>query len=1600
MQYSVRLVSIVTGIVVLFAGYCLSLSADEPVPANPLQNLLQKVFQAKQAPTRPAVEKPADGKKKAPTKKTDPKDLRDEIDARLPISRELTGPISELETLIQQQKWEKALNNLQELTEFTIINHKFLMKEDSFHRNAQGQLISTRAAFLELLKQFPQEYRDRFSENNQLQAEQLLKDAQKSNQLSDDALLANWFFHTPAGHQAVDYLGTVHMDRGEFAMAAYRFESLFAANAPLTESIRWKTKAALAYQLTGQADKAKAMILQIQPEQTDLTSRKTRELHAIVKNSISAKQPLLKEYWQHNDSTVRTGASAYTQPLLLPRWRVPITEHQPIIETIGMLNADLKNSSRALIPASVPITVKGKVIFRTLNGIRIVDQSSGETLWQTQVDISAEEILSLGPQQYQYYPYNYSSSQSADYHPLTSLLYRDLVYGTLSSDGERLFALENLAVLSNANPGSYTYSSRPNDPYRRNWDTNKITAYDIDSGRPLWEIGDAENNEVFDLPLAGHFFFGVPVVGGNNLYVIGEKEREIRLHVLNRTTGRPIWSQLLAYADISIDRDIGRRWWSAQANVQSGVIVCPTTLGWLVAIDSVNHRLLWAQRYTQPQKQNSTRRSRRTNVAVQRSILNTRWSHPAPIIANNRVIFTPPENDQLFCFDLQTGKKVWKIAKNSSEKLFVAGVIGDKVLCINKESMSAFSLANGNQFWIHNFIKKNGVPAGKGLSLVKHNRNQLETQSASQNLATHYLLPMSSKKLILVDLENGRVTENYQYDKPLGNLTLHHGRICSLSSTEITCFEDLDQLRTEIGQLKQKNPSDPWAHWREARIQQKQGDLRRALEIVRGIQTESAAPQLVSRIRASHLDMLSEMIRNDSADHTKEIEELNKLAESPTERLRAKLLIAGHLLKQRKYDAALEIYWNLSDWSPTMLPRLDSERVTVRLDNWLAAQIQHVWQTMPLEERSFMDERISSWASKIKSEDIQAQRKFLKLFSFHPESIAIQNSLISYYQSTGALSTAEQELQQLLTKNNAESEITSLAILAEICRKYDFKQDALYYLRALQLLSPDQKLNSGESIENAITELMASAEDNRTSTDWQQGVHIEHFGTSNSNQLFSINASNSNLPFYRDHDFKLDYNQQRLIIRNINDGSLFWSVPLRNHNRARSSNDVALKPIGLHLLVYYRGYIQCLSLLDKKILWSMPSDYKLSSHVYTSYRSYRGSSRNTAYPAMESSRNTSYYAFNKARQSGALCAANEYYVCVRGTCSLAVHDTLSGELLWKHESIPQNSQVLCTNTIVFVKSSNNNVSAYRFLDGKQLALADARESLQRAIATVDDNLITINTSQVQSVNPLTNQPTWTYKLPGSTVYWQLVNSSQLITILPDGKIRQIDLNSGEVHEVGQIPQNLYNNKRQLFAIADNGRMYVIVNNSTSGDFYQEQLPSIRIRGYLLAFDLSEQKLLWQQKVSEQYLVVEQFANMPILLFVTRKGKRIKNSSYWGVHLLVKDKQTGKTWYDGLGSINNGYNRLQVNLADQYIALRSYSQAIRIRAVGRQAASINSNKSPKPGSNNTPKNKLPAVIRTIIEEPAASAPSEQDVVPLKPKPEGKLQKIIDNISLKK
>ena len=529
---------------------------------------------------------------------------KDRFDSRAPQDPRQQKLLRRALGLIGAQEWQQSLEILQFL---------LTRPEDSLFRGTNGRWSSIRSEVNRILATFPAEYRAEYRLRYGGTAKQLLLDAQESGKLSKYTEVAGRYLQTDAGHAAANHLGTIHFDRGEFGMAARWFEQLLLVDAPVTKSPKWQMKAAIAFRQSGHTESSERLVERLSSignggvEFGGKTVDPTKWLDEVAE--LSKTQPLtLKDWPMFFGTPGRSGRVSGGEPLLLKRWQVPLTQRPAIQSTITTLIDDLDDFSRSAIPAFFPLMIDGKVIFRTLRGVQVVDAQTGTPLWETAEGISAERILYRDRQKHVNGQLEWTNGTAAgiqytgntvDKHPLAALLFRNGLYGVLGSDGQQLFVIEDHAILSNYQPG-YTSRTNPsrNDQYRRNWATNKLASYDLNTGLPRWAIGGKAMNEVFDLPLAGHFFFGTPVADGGDLFVTAEHDNEIRLVALDARNGHPRWSQLIAYSDAKIESDFGRRWWTSQIAVDNGVVVCPTTVGWLVAVDRTNRSVLWAHRYS------------------------------------------------------------------------------------------------------------------------------------------------------------------------------------------------------------------------------------------------------------------------------------------------------------------------------------------------------------------------------------------------------------------------------------------------------------------------------------------------------------------------------------------------------------------------------------------------------------------------------------------------------------------------------------------------------------------------------------------------------------------------------------------------------------------------------------------------------------------------------------------------------------------------------------------------------------------------------------------------------------------------------------------
>ena len=93
-----------------------------------------------------------------------------------------------------------------------------------------------------------------------------------------------------------------------------------------------------------------------------------------------------------------------------------------------------------------------------------------------------------------------------------------------------------------------------------------------------------------------------------------------------------------------------------------GILVCPTSSGAIVAVDTQRRWLLWS--YTYPHTSNWNAQNQRLSYGQQTpNKLGKQWADGTPIIADGKVITSPVDSAHLHCLNLLTGELEWKMLR-------------------------------------------------------------------------------------------------------------------------------------------------------------------------------------------------------------------------------------------------------------------------------------------------------------------------------------------------------------------------------------------------------------------------------------------------------------------------------------------------------------------------------------------------------------------------------------------------------------------------------------------------------------------------------------------------------------------------------------------------------------------------------------------------------------------------------------------------------------------------------------------------------------------------------------------------------------------------
>ncbi|MEX1228716.1 MAG: PQQ-binding-like beta-propeller repeat protein [Planctomycetaceae bacterium] len=1544
---------------------------------NPFQNLIRKILPL---PMQPAAPKENDAPQGGNADANGP--IRDQIDSLAPHDLKQASTMRRIQKWIDQRQWKPALEGLQQMLE---------KPDDSLFRTPDGRWISIRSEAQRLIGTLPAEAQELYRSQYDGLAQRLYNESLRSGNSSGILEVASKFFHTSSGIDAANWLGSYHLQRGEYVLAGRWFERLMAEQAPMTKDPKWLVKAALAWKLAGQEElfvAARERLAAIDPQPVSIGGKIDPSFQFRIEDfQIDPVNSAPEGEWtQFLGSPNRAATMVGYDPLLLRRWTQPSTNDRKIVEQIQLMYDDLIDEGLSIIPAWFPLAFNGKVVFRTLDGIRVVDAESGRMLWETDVRFSPAELIDgnvdqdvmqrqvanfggargringrinvrIGGQ------FNFMVAQNQYYgngasHPLLNLLLQDAAYGAMSSDGERLFVIEDQAVFSHRQPGTPPWGGDPNDedPLHRDWTSNKLTAYNLHSGRPLWEVGGVKWDEPFDLPLAGESFLGPPLVDGGELIVVGERDNELRVFGLDPQSGDERWSQIISYINAKIEQDLVRRWWPLHVSSSQGVLVCPTGVGWLLGVDRRQHSLLWAYRYSLPQI-NPNENRQQLAVADYRP-LNARWTPSAPMIVGHRVLFTPPEEPTLVCLNLQNGALLWQQPKGNS--LYLAGVAGDKAILVGTDHVTALSLDSGNEVWKMPLDEADGHPCGQGAIA-----------------GGRFYLPLQSGQLLTIDTAAGKkLSATFLPDGfPLGNLLLYRNQLVSQSPFGIDSFELREPILAELTARRKQNPNDPWTYLREAEITALSHQPTETLDHLHKVDADTLSADGRARYDELIRRTLHDLIQSDLKSHDAEFAEFQKLAVSPDDRQSAIDLALERWIARGELTAALDKLWELMLAEP-LVDKLTIETATsaesrrsrveeLSFDNWLAGQFLDLYQRRNIEFNKLFSVRLNEYAAALagkingsgsenlnsgafSAEDAAACYRYVKLFAFHPSSHHLLQGLARRAKMNGELLEAEQCLLQLTRQGNREQQASAWAELAEMYQSAGFPHDALACYQRLQGEFGTVRLPTGKTGHELFTQLAGDGKlplpRPLSDLSWEKNeFQLVRSGAGYwAQQSQELPFEGGTWPFFKQHRFQVFPSEERLTILGGETG-IFWTLPLRSkssHNYATTTSAIA---DGHQLVVNHRDVIHRLSLLDRKVLWNWPLEERSGTPGY--YQQQQVAVQPLLLAPQWIARG------NLTRRPGLnnpLTIANEQYIGIAHRRGLTMLDARTGAVLWKRSDLSSKSSLFGnSDVLVATTPQGTQMKIFRTLDGQVIDDPSLAKQLLNTIKVTERGfLIGDNAARrgrrgevsLQLHDPVRQGAIWERTIPAGSLVGQ--NSASTLNVLqPDGVIKTLNLDTGELATVGKIAWNEENKRNpEVYIFSDAYQTYAIANNRQGNIFHADSMPAVRANGVFHAFRAGSTEPVWTKEITNQNLCLESLGESPVLVFLGRDYKREGNiGGYWETRLTAVDKSAGATLLDSSTPTTTGFHQLRIDPQSRTAELRSYNELLRIQPVAAQAA---------------------------------------------------------------
>lgn len=762
----------------------------------------------------------------------------DEGGAYLPTDRIAERRLDFARRLIADQRWSDAV---------TLLDEVLAGDRDSFFRSdvAAATWRSVKAEAALLIGGLPPAGKEAYQLQFRAKADRQLTDALARGDDRGIAAVARRWLHTPAGQQATLFAALAALDQGQPLAAAAWLDRLAAIDSDTLEPTL-SVMRAVAWQRAGDTRMAAGILEQARTRTSTSLRLGGRAasvsfppgggeawLAGIVGPPPATAIRAAEEWCMHRGDPPRNAVVKASRPLLVPRYRVPLTRHPEEAKWLEARRTQAADRDGLLLPAATPLAVDGTVVLHTPMGLLAVDFETGKRLW-LQTGGAAGPVAVTEDVGDEDEPLAAAVAQSRMLAPV----FEDATSGTLASDGRLVFAVESHpdALISRDLMG-------PRGPIMFNggerasgWSGgNSLAAYDLaDRGRLRWRLPAVDPGRP---TRATAWTLGAPLPVSDRLFVLVEELGEVRLDVLDAETGSVVWTQPLAELDeeARVDNHDNqlRRVAGLSPALAEGVLVCPTGAGAVVAVDLATRTLLWAYNYQVPSRgdmvmiRNGVRVQQAGRIINGRVVIKTgqaggregRWLDGCPVVAGGSVILTPAESDDMHCVDLRSGASKW--VRPRDEGLYVAGVVGDRLFVVGRRGVEAVDIKTADRIWSTPLDGDGAAMSGRALLV-----------------ADRLFVPLDTPEVVEIDLATGRVVGRSpgRGGAVPGNLVAYRGEVLSQGVDSLDVFHQTAPLESRIETAEAKGPGpgdDAWLRMWRGQLRLDRGDVAAGLADLR-----------------------------------------------------------------------------------------------------------------------------------------------------------------------------------------------------------------------------------------------------------------------------------------------------------------------------------------------------------------------------------------------------------------------------------------------------------------------------------------------------------------------------------------------------------------------------------------------------------------------------------------------------------------------------------------------------------------------------------------------------------------------------------------------